>query len=327
MGVSDYTFTLSTQTCAMPAESVVSDRPVVDLPRLRRIFDRRAARFAEAAFLPREIAQRMHERLEYIKVQPQRVVDLGCGPGDDLSGLRRRYPDASVYGLDLSSGMLEKATTTASNTAASGPAWRRWLPRSLRERGADLVQGDYAHLPFADGSFDLVWSNLALQWHATPDRIFPEWQRVLKVGGLLMFSTLGPDTLRELRAGADETATLSFVDMHDFGDMLVASGFETPVMDAETLTITYGSPDTLLADVRRWGAEARFGLGPRGLAGRHRSAARAAALEAQRRADGKIPLTFEVIYGHAWKAPVRTTPEGYGVIRPDEIGRGGAYRR
>lgn len=312
----------------MPADSAISDaasdRPAVDLRRLRSIFDRRAARFAEAAFLPREIAQRMHERLEYIKVAPERVIDVGCGRGDDLGALRARYPQASMCGLDLSSGMLGVASA---GVDAAGSPWRRLLPRALRERGSALVQGDYAHLPFAGASFDLLWSNLALQWHAQPDRVFPEWQRVLKVGGLLMFSTLGPDTLRELRTGADETATLSFVDMHDFGDMLVASGFETPVMDAETLTVTYGSPETLLRDVRRWGGEPRVGLGPRGLAGRGRQRDRIAALEAQRRADGTIPLTFEVIYGHAWKAQTRTTPEGHGVIRLDEIGRGGAHRR
>ncbi len=308
----------------MPVDSAISDRPVIDLRRLRRIFDRRAERFAEAAFLPREIAQRMHERLEYIKVAPQRVVDVGCGCGDDVSALRARYPQASVCGLDLSAGMLGVARAGADST---GAAWRRWLPRALRERDSGWVQGDYAHLPFAGASFDLLWSNLALQWHATPDQVFPEWQRVLKVGGLLMFSTLGPDTLRELRTGADETATLSFVDMHDFGDMLVASGFETPVMDAETITVTYGSPETLLRDVRRWGGEPRVGLGPRGLAGRCRLTERIAALQAQRRADGTIPLTFEVIYGHAWKAQVRTTPEGHGVIRLDEIGRGGAHQR
>jgi len=305
---------------------VNSERPGADLHRLRRIFDRRAKTFGDVAFLPREIAQRMQERLEYIKVQPQWIIDAGCGPGADLAALRSRYPQAAVLGLDLSSAMARQAL--GGSPAVSG--WKRLLPRGLRDAvggvaggpAAGVVQGDYANLPFAGAAFDLVWSNLALQWHATPDRVFPEWQRVLKVGGLLMFSTLGPDTLRELRTDGNQAATLSFVDMHDFGDMLVASGFETPVMDAEILTVTYTTPEALLRDVRRWGGEPRQGMGPVGLGGRAAYARQLAALERQRGPDGTIPLTFEVIYGHAWKAAVKTTPEGYGVVRLDEIGRG-----
>jgi len=312
-------------------KSAHSERPGADLHRFRRIFDRRAKAFGDVAFLPREIAQRMQERLEYIKVQPQRIIDVGCGPGADLPALRSRYPQASVLGLDLSLAMARQASES------SGPAgWKRLLPQftqGLRDFAraasgpvAGVVQGDYANLPFAGAVFDVLWSNLALQWHATPDRVFPEWQRVLKVGGLLMFSTLGPDTLRELRVDGRQAATLSFVDMHDFGDMLVASGFETPVMDAETLTVTYKTPEALLRDVRKWGGESRSGLGPAGLGGRAVYGDLLASLERQRRPDGTIPLTFEVIYGHAWKAPVKTTPEGYGVVRLDEIGRGSARK-
>ena len=315
-------------------KSANSARLGADLHRLQRIFDRRAQTFEEVAFLPREIAQRMQERLEYIKLQPHWIIDAGCGPGADLTALRSRYPQAAVLGLDLSSAMARRAQGDV--PAASG--WKRWLPQGLLDAAnaaaratlsgpaAGVVQGDYAKLPFAGAAFDLLWSNLALQWHATPDQVFPEWQRVLKVGGLLMFSTLGPDTLRELRMSAKPAATLDFVDMHDFGDMLVASGFETPVMDAETLTVTYKTPQALLRDVRRWGGEPRSGLGPVGLGGRAAYAGQLAELERQRRPDGTIPLTFEVIYGHAWKAPVKTTPEGYGVIRLDEIGRGPARK-
>jgi malonyl-CoA O-methyltransferase len=305
------------------SNSAESGRPGAEIERLEKIFDRRAASFHEVEFLPREIAQRMHERLDYIKLQPARVLDAGCGPGADLPRLRERYPGASVFGLDLSGRMAQLAR---GDVAPIG--WRRMLPQGLRAAmGAEpattnVVQGDYGRLPFAGGAFDLLWSNLALQWHATPDQIFPEWQRALKVGGLLMFSTLGPDTLRELRANGNPDATLSFVDMHDFGDMLVASGFETPVMDAEILTVTYRSAEALLRDVRRWGGEPRRGMGPVGLGGRAALARQIASLESQRRADGTIALTFEVIYGHAWKAQVKTTPQGYSVIRPDEIGRG-----
>jgi malonyl-CoA O-methyltransferase len=160
---------------------------------------------------------------------------------------------------------------------------------------------------------------------------------VLKVNGLLMFSTLGPDTLKELRGAYAEVEAahgvalrkhvIDFVDMHDLGDMLVESGFEIPVMDQETLTITYKSPESLLADVRRWGAYPFEREASSSAAARRLHKALLAALEARRRADGTIALTFEVIYGHAWKAVPRTTAEGHGIVRIEDIGRGPSRNR
>jgi malonyl-CoA O-methyltransferase len=322
-----------------------SGRPAYDSRLLRRIFDRRAAAFGDVAFLPREIAQRMSERLDYIKVKPTSVLDAGCGTGNDLPSLRERFPEAPIFGADVSYAMLARALPRA----AGDTTWRRLLPaplqRALGAPGPRIAQADFAMLPFAADAFDFVWSNLALHWHPRPDLVFPEWQRVLKVGGLLMFSTLGPDTLRELRGAyaeveaahgvASRPHVIDFVDMHDLGDMLVESGFEIPVMDQETLTVTYKSPQSLLADVRRWGAypfapgaadahgQSR-GDEASGLAGtfaRRLRAALISALEARRREDGTIPLTFEVIYGHAWKAVPRKTAEGHGIVRIEDIGR------
>ncbi|GJG99313.1 methyltransferase domain-containing protein [Paraburkholderia terrae] len=307
-------------------------RPAYDSRRLRKIFDRRAASFNDVAFLPREIAQRMRERLDYIKVNPAQVLDAGCGAGDDLPALRERFPEAPVFGTDLSRAMLARAV----QHDATDTSWRRFLPaslgRALGSRGPRFAQADFSALPFASGAFEFIWSNLALHWHSRPDLVFPEWQRVLKVNGLLMFSTLGPDTLKELRGAYAEIEAahgvnthkhvIDFVDMHDLGDMLVESGFEIPVMDQETLTITYKSPESLLADVRRWGAYPFRREASPGGASRRMQKALLAALEARRRADGTIPLTFEVIYGHAWKAVPRMTPEGHGIVRIEDIGRG-----
>ncbi|MCI1041998.1 methyltransferase domain-containing protein [Caballeronia zhejiangensis] len=326
----------------MSPTSPKTSRPAYDPRRLRAIFDGRAAAFDEVAFLPREIAERMRERLEYIKVAPMRVLDAACGAGADLAGLRERFAEASVTGIDISSAMLARARAAEATDADNGAGWRRFLPSTLAKafgaRGPQLAQADFSALPFASGAFELLWSNLALHWHARPDLVFPEWQRVLKVNGLLMFSTFGPDTLRELRAAyreaertlglAPQAHTIDFVDMHDLGDMLVESGFEIPVMDQEVLTITYKSPESLFADVTRWGAypfERAFDEGHADA-----KAVRGAvhqALEALRRDDGTIPLTFEVIYGHAWKAVPRTTADGHGIVRLEDIGRGSRPKR
>ncbi len=321
----------------MSLSSARPGRPAYDPRHLRRIFDRRAATFNEVAFLPREIAQRMRERLDYIKMTPASVLDAGCGPGEDLPCLRERFPEAPVFGTDLSFAMLQRAL----RHDAGDTSWRRFLPasvgRALGSRGPRFTQADFAELPFPHGTFELLWSNLALHWHPRPDLVFGEWQRVLKVNGLLMFSTLGPETFNELRGAWAEVEAahgvptrkhvIDFVDMHDLGDMLVENGFEIPVMDQETLTVTYRSAEKLLADVRRWGAypfEREAGMGH---AARRLHRAFIAALEARKRDDGTIPLTFEVIYGHAWKAVPRTTADGHGIIRLEDIGRGPTRNR
>src|SRR6201996_491320 len=330
-------FVLHASTTPMPPTPAQSGRPAYDSRRLQRIFDRRAATFNDVAFLPREIAQRMRERLDYIKVNPAQVLDAGGGAGDDLPALRERFPEAPVFGTDLSRAMLARAV----QHDATDTSWRRFLPASLGKalgsRGPRFAQADFSALPFAAGAFEFIWSNLALHWHSRPDLVFPEWQRVLKVNGLLMFSTLGPDTLKELRGAYVEVEAahgaaarphiIDFVDMHDLGDMLVESGFEIPVMDQETLTITYKSPQSLLADVRRWGAYPFEREASSGAVARRLHKALLAALEARRRADGTIALTFEVIYGHAWKAVPRTTAEGHGIVRLEDIGRGSSRNR
>ena len=321
----------------MSPTSAKSGRPAYDPRRLREIFDRRAAAFDDVAFLPREIAQRMRERLDYIKVAPTRVLDAACGTGADLPGLRERFADASVLGVDISSAMLARANLAESAEAQADAGWRRFLPATLSKafgaRGPQLAQADFSALPFAAGAFELLWSNLALHWHSRPDLVFPEWQRVLKVNGLLMFSTFGPDTLRELSRAyreaeashgiAPQPHTIDFVDMHDLGDMLVESGFEIPVMDQEVLTITYRSPESLLNDVRGWGAYPHeraiqtIQSTPEPCATRFtRRSTHAAATTARSRS------TFEVIYGHAWKAVPRMTAEGHGIVRLEDIGRG-----
>jgi malonyl-CoA O-methyltransferase len=281
-------------------------------------------RVRESDFLRREVAARMFERLALVKLDPQRVLDAGCGEGADLSGLHKRYPDAHMIGVDAAPAML--AVAGARQVSAQSSLDRvlsQWLPDRVWGRGqaqSDLLAGDFARLPFAVNAFDLVWSNLALHWHPQPDSVYAEWRRVLRVDGLLMFSCFGPDTFKELRAAfatVDRLPhALPFVDMHDFGDMLVEVGFSTPVMDMETITITYDTVGKLMADVRAWGGNP-LATRRRSLFGRQAWSQVLRALEQNRRADGKIPLTFEIIYGHAFRPVPRTTSRGETIVRFD----------
>lgn len=281
----------------------------IDQSRVRRLFAQ-PARIAPSDFLRREIASRMHDRLGLVKISPQRVLDAGCGAGADLALLHKDYPAAQIVGIDAAPAMT---------AAARAPQPKSLLSRLLPAKaGIDLLCGDFGQLPFGPNSVDLVWSNLALHWHPQPDRVFAEWRRVLRVEGLLMFSNFGPDTLRELRtafAEVDEHPhVLPFVDMHDFGDQLVEAGFSTPVMDMEVITVTYDTVQALLADVRALGGNP-LATRARGLLGRPAGQRLTAALERQRRADGKLALTFEVIYGHAFRPAPRVTAAGEAIVR------------
>ncbi|CUI07495.1 methyltransferase domain-containing protein [Massilia sp. P8910] len=286
----------------------------IDLARVRSLFSR-PQRMERSDFLRREIAARMHERLMLVKVAPRRVLDAGCGSGADLALLQKDYPAAHIVGLDAAAAMIEAAKTPASALKSLNQMLSRLLPGKA---GVDLLCGDFGSLPFGANSVDLVWSNLALHWHPQPDRVFAEWRRVLRQDGLLMFSNFGPDTLRELRSAFAEADAaphvLPFVDMHDFGDQLVAAGFSTPVMDMEVITVTYDTAAALLADARALGGNPLATRG-RGLLGRAAWQRMLAALERQRRADGKLGLTFEVIYGHAFRPAPRVTAAGEAIIR------------
>lgn len=282
----------------------------IDIARVRQLFAD-PDQVAAADFLRREIASRMFDRLALVKTSPRQVLDAGCGSGADIAHLQQRYPAAQLIGLDAVPAMLASAGGVQ-------------VPRSLLSRllpakaGIDLVCADFGDLPFGQNSIDLVWSNLALHWHPQPDRVFAEWRRALRVDGLLMFSTFGPDTFRELRsafAAMDETPhTLPFVDMHDFGDQLVEVGFTTPVMDMELITVTYDTIEAMLADVRAFGGNP-LATRRRGLVGRAAWQRMRDALEAQRRPDGKLGLSFEIIYGHAFRPAPKVTAAGEAIVR------------
>jgi malonyl-CoA O-methyltransferase len=285
---------------------------------VRRHFARAALTYDGSAVLQREIGGRLAERLDPMKLVPGAVLDVGCGTGDAQAELAARYPSARYVGLDIALPMLEAARAKARLSrsavarifAALGGARSGTEPR--------FVCGDVAALPFAAATFDLVWSNLALQWVADPPAAFAEMNRVLTVDGLALFTTFGPDTLKEVRAafaGVDRHVHVSrFVDMHDIGDMLVAAGFADPVMQMDMMTLTYDDASAMLRDLKAIGATNAAHARPRALMGRRRWQRALAALDASRR-DGRLTATFEVIYGHAWKVAPRRTRAGDAIVQ------------
>ncbi|MGA9394485.1 MAG: methyltransferase domain-containing protein [Azonexus sp.] len=282
----------------------------VDRLQVGRRFTRVAANYGQADFLVREVDRRMQERLDYVKIDPQRILDLGCSRGGSFAGLTARFPAADLIGLDISPAMLRPERSAR-------PGWQRWLGLG-RQNGVQRLAGDAAKLPLKSQSTAAVWSNLLLHWLDDPLPALAEAHRVLEVGGLIMFSTLGPDTLKELRSAfADGYAhTQRFIDMHDLGDMLVGCGFADPVMDMEVLTLTYDRFDDLLGELRAAGSGCAMKARRHGLTGRQTWARGRAAYEGLR-SNGKLPATFEIVYGHAWKVPPRQAADGRAIIRFD----------
>ena len=282
----------------------------VDRRQVGRRFSRVAANYEQADFFAREVDRRMQERLDYIKLEPKRILDLGCSRGGSIPGLAARYPAAQLIGLDISPAMLQAGQIAR-------PGWQRWLGMG-RQPEAQRLAGDALKLPLKSQSTAIVWSNLLLHWLDDPLPALAEAHRVLEVGGLLMFSTLGPDSLKELRSAFSDgyAHTQRFIDMHDLGDMLVGCGFADPVMDMEVLTLTYDVFDDMLGELRAAGSGCAMKARRHGLTGRQTWARARAAYEGLR-SDGKLPATFEIVYGHAWKVPPKQTADGRAVIRFD----------
>lgn len=257
---------------------------------VRRSFDRASATYDAAAVLQTEVRNLLLQRLELTDLAPRLAVDVGCGTGHAGRALKRRYPLALIVALDFSFGMLR--------SAAKQGSWLRPISR---------LCADAERLPLADGSVDLILSNFMLPW-GDPDAVFAEFRRVLAPRGFLTFTTLGPDTLKELRAawfeagrrfGDAHSRVNQFLDMHDIGDALVRAGFAAPVLDVERYTLTYTDVHRLAADLKAIGARNATAGRARGLTGPRKFAAMQDAYE-QFRVDGRLPATYEVVFGQAW---------------------------
>jgi malonyl-CoA O-methyltransferase len=289
---------------------------LTDKQAARHSFERAAATYDQAAVLQNEVLQRMFERLEYIKYEPKLIADIGAGTGSALGYLRKHYPQSEIIALDFALNMLGQASNKV-------PLHRRILPQIFKPK-AHFVCADMENIPLRASSVNMIWSNLAFQWSSQLEQTLKEAQRILSIDGLLMFSTFGPDTLKELNrafAGTDRYSHVNrFIDMHDIGDMLVHAGFADPVIDMECITMTYANLKNLMMDLKMIGAHNVTQGRQRGLTGKDIWQQMQMNYE-QLRVDGKLPATFEIIYGHAWKPQPRVTAEGHQIIKLDSIKR------
>jgi len=257
-----------------------------DRQRVASAFGRAAVDYEQHAWLQREVRARLYERLEHFSLQPQVIVDVGCGSGHGSAELKRRHPRASVIGLDLAAGMCRQTRKQS--------RWRRPL---------QAVQADAMRLPLAAASVDLLVSNLTLQWLDDLPAFLQTVRRVLKPGGLLLFSTFGPDTLQELRlawASVGEQARVSeFIDQHVIGDWLVAAGFRDPVMDCDRITASYPDVSSLMHELKSIGAGNARSDRPRQFTSRSKLLAMQQAYRERFSQGSNIQASWEVVYATA----------------------------
>jgi malonyl-CoA O-methyltransferase len=266
-----------------------------DPQRIRNAFDKAAESYDQAAVLQKVVCKRLLEKLEVVRLSPQWILDAGSGTGEAVKPLQKKYKKAEVVVLDLSEHMLEKA-------AGQGALFRK----------PHQVCANIESLPFADNSFDLLFSSLAMQWCNDLGATLVEFKRVLKPGALLQFATFGPDTLKELRTSWQQVDGAvhvnNFIDMHDIGDGLLQAGFAEPVMESEIITVNYQEVDTLMQDLRDIGANVTASGHRQGLLTRNMLKQLREAYEVYRQQD-VLPASYEVVYGHAWVAPAESKTE------------------
>jgi malonyl-CoA O-methyltransferase len=290
----------------------------LDKRKVSEAFSRAAAHYEPLATLQNEVGDGLLERLEIVNLlaPPQQILDVGAGTGRITRLLAQRYPKAQLYAADIARGMLQQARQQIP-----------WHNRLLRRSRQHFVQADATQLPFASHSMDIIVSNLMLQWCNDFQAVAMEFARILKPDGILLFSTLGPDTLKELRqswATVDADSHVNqFIDMHDIGDALLHAGLHNPVMDVDWLTYHFPSVKDLMKDLKQIGAHNVTAGRAQGLTGKGKLQAVIQAYETYRDAEG-LPVSYEVIYGHALGAlpkRERLAPQGEVTIPISQIGR------
>jgi len=260
----------------------------LDKRQISQSFEHVAATYEQWARLQKMVGEELLERLQWLKLVPHQILDVGAGVGRLSRALSRQYKQAHVYNVDIALEMVKVGHLHAP----------RWFSKQ------HFVCADAAQLPFADDSVDLLVSNLMLQWCNDIQVIFAEFARVLKPEGALFFSTFGPDTLKELReswASVDNASHVNrFLDMHNYGDALLQVGFSNPVMDVDRFQFTYSDAKQLMKELKHIGAHNLTAGRSHALTGKRKFQAMLAAYEEYRSAEGLLPATYEVVYGHAW---------------------------
>ena len=267
--------------------------PLINKKTARQSFNQAAKTYDSVAVLQREVGQRMLERLDIVRLQPDVIVDIGCGTGDMVQALAKRYKKSQILALDFAERMLIEARV------------KQPLKQKLWGKPLRYICGDAEKLPLASHSVDFVFSNLTLQWCNQMDVAFTEFRRILKPGGLLMFSTLGPDTLKELRQSwmiiDNQPHVHPFIDMHHVGDALLRARFADPVMDVENFVLTFNDGYQLMRELKQLGAHNAATQRAQGLTGKSQLKKMLQAYERFRTPEeNKLPATYEVVYGHAW---------------------------
>jgi len=283
-------------TDLQPATCNHRSSPLSDFCEVRDTFDRLADCYDRHAALEQEVGRRLLERCGFQRRPPQRILDLGCGTGAGCEALKRHFRRAQVIGLDAAPAMLTRLRRRAT------------LLRPLRP-----VCGDIARLPFARASLDLLFSSMALHWSPDLTVLFDECRRVLHPDGMLLFATLGPGSLGELDeawAEAGSSASLApLPDLMQIGDALMAAGFREPVMDMERITVQYSGLAALTRELECTGVSRLIG----GWAEWQVLRQPLERVLQSRRVAGRIPVTFEIVYGTAFGPPEgqpRRTAEG-----------------
>ena len=270
-----------------------------DPRQVRRAFSRASASYDAAAGLQHEVESRLLESLDYLEDRtPEVILDLGCGPAHAATVMRKRWPRARVIAMDLALPMLQQARPRSG-----------WNPL---QKPLDRINADARALPLADNTVDVLFCNLCLQWVDDLPAVFAGFRRVLKPDGLLLCSTFGPDTLREMHeafCAVDNVPHVSpFASIAQFGDALMHAGFRNPVLDRDEFVHGYDDLPALMRELRAIGATNALATRRHTLTGKARFSAAAAAYEGERR-DGRLPATWEVVYAQAWApqpgAPIR----------------------
>lgn len=269
----------------------------IDKQAIAESFSKAASHYDDFAFIQREIGERLFERLSYMKLSPQHILDVGCGTGYFTRALKKKYAKAKVSGVDIAEGMIQVAVNS-----------NGWFNK------CHYQCADMDALPFDDNSIDLLFSNLAIQWSSDTQQTFAEFSRVIKPGGLIIFTTLGPDTLIELKQAwqaVDRGVHVNeFIDMHDVGDDMMRAGISQPVMDMEKLVFKYDTVRAIFQDLKGIGAHNINQGRPGGLMSKGKWQAMLSHYQTFQSDDQQFPATYEVIYGHGWGQETKTEKTG-----------------